>query len=312
MCIINGGLRCEFVNVVSNNVRYRGTVTCRSGLTFRCAPFSSPPKPATAYALTLSGIMRTFTIFLLLLSSVEVKAQLLESEKLLPGIKSATTKSFSGSGGGGYWTLEKLDELGRTISKDYYHRKELLAQEVYKYNQMNDKTLSVQTYDINNPSRMDSTITVYEYDARGTATSQKQTYSNRKDSSVYELTEIIGDTLKYSFKRSFYRPKTETIDTYSYKYSLVFNTDKQVVYREILDDQEATTEIIEYHYNQNGQRFRRIITRIPEPEHEIVYVGGPGSDDMRYEYSYYQNGLIKRMYCIIKGRKFKLAKYRYE
>lgn len=28
-------------------------MTCRSGLTFRCAAFSSPPKPATAYALTL-------------------------------------------------------------------------------------------------------------------------------------------------------------------------------------------------------------------------------------------------------------------
>lgn len=31
-------------------------MTCRSGLTFRCAPFSRPPIPATAYALTLAVI----------------------------------------------------------------------------------------------------------------------------------------------------------------------------------------------------------------------------------------------------------------
>lgn len=257
--------------------------------------------------------MRTFTVlFFLLLSSFVVKAQLLKNEKLLTGINSITAKSFNGSGGGGYWTFEKLDEIGRTISKDYYRKKELLAKEVYQYNQMNDEILWVQTYDINNPSGIDSTITEYEYDNTGTITRQKQTYSNRRDSVIYELAEIIDDTLNYSYNQYFYRPKTGRVDAYFYEYSLVFNSDQQVVFKKIIDNQKATTEITEYYYNNNGELSRRIITRIPEPEHEIVYVGGPGSDDMRYEYSYDRNGLIKRMYCIVEERKFKLAKYHYE
>ncbi|MDW3210032.1 MAG: hypothetical protein R8N23_09200 [Reichenbachiella sp.] len=62
------------------------------------------------------------------------QSQLLKKEEAMKGISSITTRSFSGSGGGGYWTLEELNELGRTISKEYHRRKELLAKKVYRYN----------------------------------------------------------------------------------------------------------------------------------------------------------------------------------
>lgn len=129
--------------------------------------------------------MRIFIVLLLRLNTLTANAQLLKkNEELLKGIGSVTTRSFSGSGGGGYWTFEELDELGRTITKEYHRRKMLLAREECHYNHMNDEILWVKTFDINNPSRIDSTFTEYEYDTNGTITRQRQTYSNREDSIV--------------------------------------------------------------------------------------------------------------------------------
>jgi len=261
---------------------------------------------------TLSGIMRTFTVLLLLLNTLTANSQLLINEKLLKGSSSVTTRSFNGSGGGGYWTIEELDELGRTSTKEYHRRKELLAREVYQYNPMNDEILRVQTFDINNPSRIDSTFTEYEYNTNGTITRQKQTFSNREDSIVFDLVDIKGDTLKYSKREFYYRPTTGNIDTYSYEVSLVFNSVNQVIFKREVHIQNTTIEITKYEYNSNGLLSRRVINRIPEPELEIVYVGGPGSDDMRYEYTYYGNGLPKKLYGIIEGNKYILAEYRYK
>ena len=85
-----------------------------------------------------------------------------------------------------------------------------------------------------------------------------------------------------------------------------------MVYVIEVDLQQVTTVITKYEYYTNGMLKRRIILRIPQPEGKFTYVGGPGSDDMSYEYTYYKNGLIKKMYCIIGETKYKLAKYRYE
>ena len=115
-------------------------------------------------------------------------------------------------GAEGYWTFEELDELGRTITKEYYRRKKLLAREVYQYNHMNDEILWIQTFDINNPSRIDSTFTEYEYDINGTITRQRQTYSNREDSIIFDLVDIKGDTLNYSKRAFYYRPRTGSIE----------------------------------------------------------------------------------------------------
>ncbi|MEP4534131.1 MAG: hypothetical protein ABJ004_13660 [Cyclobacteriaceae bacterium] len=256
--------------------------------------------------------MRTFTILLLLLNTLTGNSQLLKNEELLKDIGSVTTRSFSGSGGGGYWTFTELDELGRTISKEYHRKKEWLAREAYQYNQMNDEILLVHTADINNSSRIDSTFTAYEYNANGTITRQKQTYSNRKDSIVFDLIDVKGDTLNFSKREFYYRPSTKSIDTFSFRLSLVFNSANQLIYKREVDTQEATAEITEYDYNSNGLLRSRTKSRTPKPEHDIVYVGGPGSDVVSYEYTYYRNGLTKKMYAIIGATKFKLAEYRYE
>ena len=59
MCILHGGVRCPhyyrylYLYAVCNG----GHVFNWSGLTFRCAPFSSPPIPATANSQTLSVML---------------------------------------------------------------------------------------------------------------------------------------------------------------------------------------------------------------------------------------------------------------
>ncbi len=48
-----------------------------------------------------------------------------------------------------------------------------------------------------------------------------------------------------------------------------------------------------------------------KPEQKSFYLGGPGSDDEYYKYTFDPNGRIKKFYRIIEGKKFKIAVYKY-
>jgi len=74
---------------------------------------------------------------------------------------------------------------------------------------------------------------------------------------------------------------------------------------------ENSKEIKTYDYYDNGRLKRRIIERIPKPEQKSFYLGGPGSDNEYYKYTFYSNGRIKKFYRIIEGKKCKIAVYKY-
>jgi hypothetical protein len=251
------------------------------------------------------------TILTVLFFTNNANAQLFEKQEFYPNIKTVKGKYYSGSGGGGYWSFSKLDNLGRIIEQDSYRKKELRRRYNYAYNSNNDKLYYVVTFDINNPNRLD-TISNYEYKYQGDKiVYQKDTHRNHRDSTVIQLIESKGDTiLIYQHKSYYFRPKTNTIDIFEQRYTLKYQNDLLVM-SEKIDLNRNEKEITYFEYYSNGRLKRRKIEREPEPELKGFYVGGPGSDDEFYEYKFDKSGRIKTFYRIIGKKKYKIATYEY-
>lgn len=251
------------------------------------------------------------TILATLLLGSKLNAQLFVKQEVYPDISTVEARYYNGSGGGGYWSVSKLDTLGRTIEKGSYRKKELLARDKFVYNSNNDQLYYIVKYDINNPNRID-TISNYEYKYEGgRIVYQKNTHSNRCDSTVIQLIENKGDTvLTYQDKTYYLRPKTNATEIYERIHILKYQKDL-LVHKEKFDLNRKEKEITVFEYHPNGRLKRRKIQREPEPELKGVYVGGPGSDDEFYEYKFDKWGRVKAFYRIIGKEKYKIATYEY-
>ena len=84
-----------------------------------------------------------------------------------------------------------------------------------------------------------------------------------------------------------------------------------LIHSEIFDVNRNSKEITYFEYYYDGKLKRRKIEREPEPEVKGTYVGGPGNDDMHYEYKLDKSGRIKTLYYIIEKKKYKIATYQY-
>ncbi|WP_209333007.1 hypothetical protein [Lunatimonas salinarum] len=249
-------------------------------------------------------------VFLIMMTPSAINAQLLKTNELYPNTNMIKGKYYSGTGGGRYWSLEYVDSLGRIISKESYHKKQLMSRNKIVYDANNNKIFDIQTFDFNNPDRIDTNRFEYKY------ADNRIIYQFRKlsenDSTVMKMIENQGDTLlTYQEQAFYYRPKTNKTDVYETVYTLKYK-DGLLISREEFDKEQNSTEIKKYEYFENGRLKRRLIERIPELEEKSVYVGGPGSDDEFYEYKLDSEGRIKVFYRIINEKKFKIAEYSYE
>ncbi|WP_375559982.1 hypothetical protein ACE193_20030 [Bernardetia sp. OM2101] len=248
--------------------------------------------------------------FLIMMTSSAINAQLFETNELYPNTKTIKGKYFNGTGGGGYWSLEYVDSIGRIISKESYHKRQLMSRSKIIYDDNNNKIFDIQTFDFNNPERIDTNRFEYKY------ADNRIIYQFRKlsknDSTVIKMIENRGDTLLIYQEQAFYcRPKTQKTDVYETVYTLKYK-DGLLISIKKFDKEQNSTEIKMYEYFENGRLKRRLIERIPEMEEESVYVGGSGSDDEFYEYKLDSKGRIKIFYRIINEKKFKIAEYSYE
>jgi len=239
-----------------------------------------------------------------------LKAQLFEANELYPNIRMIKGKYYNGTGGGGYWTLDYVDSIGRVISKESYHKKQLMSRRKIVYDANDNKIYDIRTFDYNNPERVDTFRYEYKYE------NNRIIYQFRKlsenDSTVIKLTENQGDTLlKYQEQAFYYRPKTKETDVYETVYTLKYQNGL-LISKEVFDKEQNSTEIIKNEFYENDRLKRRLIERIPKPVQESYYVGGPGSDDESYEYKIDSQGRIKIFYKIINGKKYKIAVYGYE
>lgn len=247
---------------------------------------------------------------LILMIPLATKAQLFETNELYPNTNVIKGKYYSGTGGGGYWSLEYVDSMGRIVSKESYHKKQLMSRRKIVYDNNNNKIFDIQTFDYNNPERVDTFRYEYKY------ADNRIIYQFRKlsenDSTVTELIENQGDTLlKYQEQAFYYRPKTKTTEVYETNYTLRYRDDYLISIEEF-DKDKNSTEIKKYEYYDNGRLKRRLIERIPKPKNESFYVGGPGSDDEYYKYKLDSEERIRVFYRIVNGIKYKIAEYSYE
>jgi len=247
---------------------------------------------------------------IILMIPTTIKAQLFEVNELYPNVTTIKGKYFSGSGGGGYWSLDYLDSIGRKLIKESYRKKQLLARQKIEYDSHNNKLFEIQTFDFNNPERIDTNKYEYKY------SSNRIVYQYRKltinDSTVTELIKNKGDSiLVYREMAYYYRPNTGKSDVYETIYTLTYRNN-HLIRNEILEKANNSKEIKTYEYFDNGRLKRRVIKRIPEPKLQVVYTGGPGRDDEYYKYKFDTKDRIKKFYRIINGKSYKIAVYSYD
>lgn len=248
--------------------------------------------------------------FLILMNPLATKAQLFETIELYPNTNVIKGKYFNGTGGGGYWSLDYMDSIGRIITKESYQKNQLMSRQKIVYDDNNNKIFDIHTFDYYNQEGVDTFRYEYKY------ADNRIIYQFRKlsenDSTVIELIENQGDTLlEYKEQAFYYRPKTETTDVYETHYTLRYRGN-YLIRKEKFDKDEDSTEIEKYEYYNNGRLKRKQIERIPKPKNESFYIGGPGSDDEYYKYKIDSEERITVFYRIVNGKKFKIAEYSYE
>lgn len=228
----------------------------------------------------------------------------------MPGIKSVKTKQYNGCGVG-YWNLKHYDQKGRMILEELYRKNTILGKLAYAYDESNNELSFISLYDINNPGVIDTVSTsVYEYDLNGEIIKEL----NIIGTSTYTTERISVSTNESTYrlicKHIWQHRDTINFDTINFK--LVYN-ENNLIEKQIKEDKEnGIFEIKEYQYYNDGNLKRRIVTRIPEPEIDPIYVGWPGSDDMGWEYKFDNNNRIKKLFSIVDDKKYKLEKHRYE
>jgi hypothetical protein len=250
----------------------------------------------------------TISTLVFLLYALLLKAQLFSEASLYPNTTGIHGKYFNGSGGKGYWTYEKLDSFGRTVEKNSYKNKEILAKDLYQYNDKHDITYIIHAYSINRPQMVDTFKYEYAY-LNNRIAFQKCKFANN-DSITYRLIADQGDSVFTYQEISYYQQGKKANHSFERTYILTYQGSLLVKKEVITDDKNK--KITSFEYYTNGKLKRRTITREPESDPRGVYTGGPGGDDQFYRYTYDSEGRIKHYYTIVANKTYKVATYSYE
>ena len=252
--------------------------------------------------------MRYKAIYLIIfLFSNSSFGQIFNKKELHSGFKKIITKQFNGTGGKGYWNLKNIDSIGRISSIEYFKKSNLLSKNIYEYNINNDEILSISAFDINNPNRVDTiSVTEYKYDEKLQITNSKTIIG--QTTTITNLINSPSDTLKTYEVIIYNKNKITSKDNLT----VHLNHLNQIKRLNTIDLIGKKSEIHYREYYNNGKLRRRKIERFPKPEMDVIYIGGPGSDDETYKYEYYKNGKVKRFYIITNNKKYLIESYKYE
>ncbi|MFT3902139.1 MAG: hypothetical protein QM727_03160 [Niabella sp.] len=251
---------------------------------------------------------KIFSTLIILLGAMMSKGQIFYEKSFYPDLNTIKAKYFNGSGGKGYWSLERTDSLGRIIEKSNYKKKKPLRRTLYRYNYNNDIIYEIAIDAISKVDKVDTTK--YEYSYINNKISFQKCIFSDKDSIVYRLVKNVGDsTLTYQRRSYHYLPNKKINNRVDETFILTYQNDL-LTKKEFIDN-DNNQEITNLEYYQNGKLRRRTIRRVPEADYKIVYTGGPGSDNQFHEYRYDRRGRIKTKYTVVDNKVYKLATYSY-
>lgn len=104
---------------------------------------------------------------LIMFLTLIVKGQSIDVEKeKFPRIKKLEVKSYNGCVKKGYRSVYLFDTKGQATESSNYFKKKLLAKYKYRYNEKGLLIEKIQTFDINNKNKKDTTNFIYEFDEK--------------------------------------------------------------------------------------------------------------------------------------------------
>ena len=250
----------------------------------------------------------------------KANAQLLFEELLSPNVNREFYSNVraikrisdhrSHTGGRGYWTISRLDSLGRVIEREGGRNRRLFGRQNFVYNASNDILYQIVAFDVNNPNRTNDTISRFEYKyLENRIVYQRLTFGSLQNNFIVtQLVEIEGDSVfVYQERRYFFREGLGEAELMPIRTFILSYRNEQLVSLERIDDNGRRISFLEYYQNGLLKRTRTVT----DSGEEIVATGGRWANDVFFEYKFDRFGRIRRIYYIIKGERHRIATYRY-
>ncbi len=227
-----------------------------------------------------------------------------ESEKF-KGIEKLTVKSFNGCcSKKGYRAIYNFDKEGNAIKSMNYYKRKHLASYVYKYGDSGLLIEKIQTYDINNKERVDTTRYDYSYDSNNRVISKTKYFGRWQVDNKYS--DFDSNNNAQTVARTFNNSVTITKRTFDSQNRIIR---KQSFENDTLDFEE------EIRYNEhNDIAYSYIPTLLDKETGKMVTLigGNRHSVTETFEYKYDNKNRWIERYVLFDNKKVLLEKRDYK
>lgn len=227
-----------------------------------------------------------------------------ESEKF-KGIEKLTVKSFNGCcSKKGYRAIYNFDKEGNAIKSMNYYKRKHLASYVYKYGDSGLLIEKIQTYDINNKERVDTTRYDYSYDSNNRVISKTKYFGRWQVDNKYS--DFDSNNNAQTVVRTFNNSVTITKRTFDSQNRIIR---KQSFENDTLDFEE------EIRYNEhNDIAYSYIPTLLDKETGKMVTLigGNRHSVTETFEYKYDNKNRWIERHVLFDNKKVLLEKRDYK
>lgn len=250
--------------------------------------------------------MRILILMILFTSTLITLGQSIdvESEKF-KGIEKLTVKSFNGCcSKKGYRAIYNFDKEGNAIKSMNYYKRKHLASYVYKYGDSGLLIEKIQTYDINNKERVDTTRYDYSYDSNNRVISKTKYFGRWQVDNKYS--DFDSNNNAQTVARTFNNSVTITKRTFDSQNRIIR---KQSFENDTLDFEE------EIRYNEhNDIAYSYIPTLLDKETGKMVTLigGNRHSVTETFEYKYDNKNRWIERYVLFDNKKVLLEKRDYK
>lgn len=250
--------------------------------------------------------MRILILMILFTSTLITLGQSIdvESEKF-KGIERLTVKSFNGCcSKKGYRAIYYFDNEGNAIKSMNYYKRKHLGSYVYKYGDNGLLIEKIQTYDINNKERVDTTRYDYSYDSNNRVISKTKYFGRWQVDNKYS--DFDSNNNAQTVARTFNNSVTITKRTFDSQNRIIR---KQSFENDTLDFEE------EIRYNEhNDIAYSYIPTLLDKETGKMVTLigGNRHSVTETFEYKYDNKNRWIERYVLFDNKKVLLEKRDYK
>jgi len=250
--------------------------------------------------------MRILILIILFISTLATVGQSIDVEnEKIKGIEKLTVKSFNGCcSKKGYRAVYYFDDEGNAIKSMNYYKRKHLATYVYKYGADGLLVEKIQTFDINNKDRIDTTRYDYNYDSINRVISKTEFFGKWCVDQKYE--DFDSSNNSQTVIRSFNNSTTIT--------KRKFDSQNRIVHIQRFENDSLDFEE-EIRYNEFNDKIYSYIPTLLDKEtgKMVILIGGNRhSVTESCEYKYDSKSRWVEKYVIFDNRKVLLEKRDYK